>query len=126
MRHWVGAPIPPALAHEAIALVAAMRDGSLPHSETERVIKVVVRMTGASLEYYFVRPVDVLGLGMTARKVANFGTSSMVKTLNFGLGKMLHRVSHKQWLQIADLIDEALIEGAATPEQSRQGLARRD
>lgn len=110
MRNFVGAPIAPELAAEALRVAEAIKSGKLGPKDADQVIDVVSKMTEASMHHFFVKPIQTFGGGMTMRGFAEFGVSSASKAIRFGLKKILPKLKQEQWQQIGTLLDEALFD----------------
>lgn len=113
MRNLVGATIPPQLAAEALRIVEDIRGGRLTPKDSERVVKVIVKMSETVMHFFFMRPTEAFGVGMTLRGIVQFGVSSALKGISYGLGKIVPKLNQQQLLQLADFLDEALYDAGA-------------
>lgn len=113
MRNLLAAPLPPHLAESALRLAGQMRQGRLNARECAEVVDVVVEMTDHVVGYFFVQPVDAMGLGLASRKIAHWGVSSSMKTLHYGLRKALPRLDARQWRMVGDLLERSLVDAGA-------------
>ncbi|HEX4872329.1 MAG TPA: hypothetical protein VFV27_08455 [Nevskiaceae bacterium] len=112
MRNLVGAPIPAALAEKAARTVDSLRAGRIGSGQSDEVVEVICEMTEAVMGHFFVRPGEAFGLGMTLRGVIEFGVSSTVKTMRFGLRKVIPKLRPEQLRQVGDFLDEALYDSS--------------
>lgn len=112
MRDHVGAPIDAKLAERAVAIANRIRSGSIKPQQADEVVKVVCEMTEAAMIHFFVKPVKDFGGGITMRGLAEMGVSGSVRAVHFGLGKILHKLDQRQWVMVADFLDQSLVEVA--------------
>ena len=80
--------IDPVLASEVRDLVRRLRQAPQPRELKAEVAEMVVRLTSAGLEAFFLRPVERLGLGMVAQSTVRLG----LKTSSQGVGLVVRRV----------------------------------
>ncbi|TAJ50854.1 MAG: hypothetical protein EPN60_07410 [Nevskiaceae bacterium] len=116
MRDHVGAPIDAKLAERAVAIANRIRSGSIRPQQADEVVKVVCEMTEAAMTHFFVKPVKDFGGGITMRGLAEMGVSGSVRAVHFGLGKILHKLDQRQWVMVADFLDQSLVEVSGRPQ----------
>lgn len=107
---WVGAPLPPELAARARQLVVEIRAGTLTAAECDVVAETVIELTEVALRHSFQRPVKILGLNAALAGIVEFGIASSVKTCRYGVRKVMPKLKPTQWSQLADFIEDALIQ----------------
>ena len=91
----------PELAAAARDLVRRLRAAPRPRELREEAAEMVVRLTSAGLESFFLRPVERLGLGFVALSTVRLG----LKTSGQGVGIVVRR--------IFDGMDEEKLRGVA-------------
>lgn len=107
MRNIVAAPIPPALAEQAITLVREIQAG---RGNAGELTEVIGQMTEAVLNHFFVAPVAAIGVGAPLKRVVDLGVGGAVRGLRYGLNKIVPRLKPPQLRQLADFIDRSLLE----------------
>lgn len=110
MATLLGCPVDDALADEATAMVAHIRacDGDV--DDVSDITALISKLTEASLDYYFTRPVRELGAGRTLLGIVAVGNRGAQKVLRGGMQQVLSRLNQEQILQIADYIEECFYE----------------
>ncbi|ROH91026.1 hypothetical protein ED208_08635 [Stagnimonas aquatica] len=116
MRDHVGAPINAKLAEKALSVADRIRSGAIKPQQADEVVKVVCEMTEAAMTHFFVKPVKDFGGGITMRGLAEMGVSGSVRAVHFGLGKILHKLDQRQWVMVADFLDQSLVEVNGRPQ----------
>lgn len=113
MRNLVGAAIPPELAAAALRVVEDIHAGRLGPEDSERVVQVIGQMTEVVMHHFFVRPTEAFGIGPALRGVVQFGVNSAVKTIRYGLGKVIPKLDRTQWSQLAMFLDQSLYDAGS-------------
>ena len=108
MRNLVGAPIPPEMASEVLRIVDDIRGDRMQPGEAEQLVDLIGRMTEAVMRHFFVTPTRAIGLGAGLRGVVELGVNSSVKTLRYGLKKVIPKLNREQLGQLAQFLDESL------------------
>lgn len=110
MATLLGCPIDETLADEATGLVAEIRACGGDMDDTSRITDVISKLTQASLDYYFTRPVRELGAGRTLLGVVAVGNKGALKVIRGGMQQVMSRFNQQQILQVADYIEECFYE----------------
>lgn len=110
MATLLGCPVDDSLADEAAELVEDIRAQQGDIDDVGRVTAMIAKLTEASLEYYFMRPVRELGGGRTLQGVVSMGNRGAQKVLRGGMQQVLSRFNQQQILQVADYIEECFYE----------------
>ncbi len=110
MATLLGCPVDEALADEAMAMVEEIRACNGDVDDVGRITNVISKLTEASLDYYFTRPVRELGAGRTLLGIVAVGNRGAQKVLRGGMQQVLTRFNQQQILQIADYIEECFYE----------------
>lgn len=110
MATLLGCPVDDALADQATALVEQIRACNGDMDEVGRITDVITRLTEASLDYYFTRPVRELGAGRTLQGIVAMGNRGAIKVIRGGMQQVLSRMNRQQILQVADYIEECFYE----------------
>lgn len=105
------AEIPPELAGELKELVAEVRAAERPARHAGAGADLILRLTNACLDDYFLRSARELGLGMMGESAVRLG----LRTASGGIALFVRRLaglmSDEQVLKLADLMEEKLFEG---------------
>ena len=76
MRNVVGAPIPEAVALEALRTAEKLRSGKASPRDAEQAVEVICKMTDEVLNYFFVRPIERLGMGGTVQRMTRWASTT--------------------------------------------------
>lgn len=110
MQLFLASPIAPDLASELEALLVAIRQADDPTLHRAAAADLIIRLTDASLDYFFLRGVDRLGLGLIAKQATSLG----LKTASGGIALFVRRLGKTmtadQVRHLADLIEELILE----------------
>lgn len=110
MRNLVGAPLPAELAERVQAVIGQIRSGSLGPKNSGPVLDVIGQMTEAVMRHFFVTPLHTFGMGARVRGVVEFGIGSSLKTIRYGMGKVIPHLKEAQFRQLAQFLDDSLHE----------------
>lgn len=110
MATLLGCPVEESLANEAMALVEEIRAQNGDMDDVGRITAVISKLTEASLDYYFTRPVRELGAGRTLMGIVAVGNRGAQKVLRGGMAQVMARFNQQQILQVADYIEECFYE----------------
>lgn len=110
MKIYLAAPLPAELAAELESFLKKARELPDPTTLREGGADLIIRLTNACLDHYFVRSVDQLGLGLIAKQATNLG----LKTAAGGIGLFVRRIAGSmnadQIRKLADLMEELILE----------------
>ena len=110
MPYRFAAEIPDELAEELQELVAEVRAAERPSRHAGDGADLILRLTEACLDDYFLRSVRQLGLGMMSESAVRLG----LRTASGGIALFVRRLaggmSDEQVLKLADLLEAKLFE----------------
>jgi hypothetical protein len=110
MQPYIASPIPAELAADMERVLAEIRAAEHPRDHREAGVDLIIRLTDASLDYYFLRSVEVLGLGALAQQLTRMG----LKTATSGIAMFVRQVgksmTDQQILQLAEMIEGLVLE----------------
>lgn len=106
------AEIPPELAAELRELVAEVRAAERPARHAGAGADLILRLTNACLDDYFLRSVRRLGLGMVAESAVRLGLRTAGGGIALFVKRLAGMMSDEQVLELADLMEEKLFEQA--------------
>lgn len=110
MSTLLGCPIDEDLATQAQALVDKIRAADGEIGDTGQITAVISRLTEASLDYYFTRPVRELGGGRTVTGIVTMGNRGAVQVIRRGLKQVMNRFNREQILRVADYLEDSFYE----------------
>lgn len=109
MKYYFAAEISKKLAQEVEGTIDRMRQAASPEEHREEGAELILRLTEACLDAYFLRPVHTLKVGLLSEKATAFG----VKAAHRAIGLFVHRIagslSGAQVLTLADIIEGMLL-----------------
>ena len=111
----IAAEIPSDLADEARDLVARIREHEEPSRLREEGAAMVLELTRAGLDAFFLDPVERLGLGTMTRSMVRVGLGSAAKAIGVFVSRVVGSLSGDQVVQMAELVDGLLIDTEAGP-----------
>ena len=114
----IAAEIPSDLAAEARDLVGRIREHEDPAELREEGAAMVLELTRAGLDAFFLDPVERLGLGTMTRSMVKVGLGSAAKAIGVFVNRVVGSLSEDQVVEMAELVDRMLIETGegASPE----------
>jgi len=89
------------LRHRSDRILAAIETDEDPTTHTDALAELVVDLTEAGMEYYFLRPIRQAKLGLVARKTADYGVSGAIRLMAPMVRRILHHTSAEQLRTIA-------------------------
>lgn len=105
--------ISPELGERVEAVIEKLRSDSIPKAHVGELVEVVLEMTEVGLEYYYLRPLEVAGVGMMLRSSAKLGIAAAGKSTPMIVRTVVGGMSNDQLLKIANFLDEILIRSEA-------------
>ena len=103
-------PIPEHIKHNSREVTRLIRSQPRDRSVPARALQTIHEITDASLNYYFVRPMDMMKLGTFSRGLVKMGVSAGLGVLNTFGKKLLTSLSPEQLIVMADVIDNIVVE----------------
>ena len=101
--------IPRDLAVDAAGLIGRIRAAADPTALRPEGIELVMRLTAAGLDHFFLRAVRELGLGRMAETTTRLG----LKTAHGGIGMFVRRLAGgldgDQMLRLAEIVEEMIV-----------------
>ena len=93
---------------EAAALLEAMEQAGDPTQEREALGDLVVALTEAGLDYYFLKPLELAGAGFVASQSAGFGVASAKRLMAPVLRSIISGMDGDQLLIIGGFIRDVM------------------
>lgn len=109
MKYLFAAEISRELAQEVEETIEAVRASSSPEDHREAGADLVLRLTEACLEAYFLRPVRALEVGFVSERATTFGVNAANRAIALFVRKITGSLSGEQVLHLADLLDDMLV-----------------
>lgn len=85
-------------------------NSGVSHSQSALLVEGLNQFVDECLDYYFLRPVEMVRLGGVGRKVVNGGVSAIKKTAKLAISKIVSKLSNEELKPIAAYIDSMMIE----------------
>lgn len=110
MKIYLAAPLPDELAKELETFLRDARSLPDPTSLREKGADLIIRLTSHSLDHYFLRGVEKLGLGMISRQATSLGLKSASAGIAMFVRRIAGSMSADQIRKLADLMEELILE----------------
>lgn len=110
MKIYIAAPLSPELAKELETFLEKARTLPDPTSLREGGADLIIRLTNASLDHYYLRGVERLGLGLIARQATSLGLKSASAGIALFVRRIAGSMTAEQIRQLADLMEELILE----------------
>lgn len=110
MTTYIGAPISPELAQGLDEFFLKVRAAERPRDHRAEGVNLILRMTQESLDYYFLRSVDLLGVGSLAKKGVSLGLSTALRGISVFVKATGRAMSDEQIVQLTHLVEDLVLE----------------
>jgi hypothetical protein len=100
--------VPPELRERAEAVIEEIRRSSDPRSHRSELIEVIVELTRAGLQSYFLLPLERAAVDSVAYGTAKLGVTAAGRTLPTLVRRVVATLSEEQLRTIVDFLDESL------------------
>lgn len=100
--------IPPELATEARRLAARLRTHPRPRELAREGAEMVVRLTEAGLDGYFLRPAKELGLGAVALGTIRVGLATAARGIALVVRRLVGGLSDDELRRLADTFEDLI------------------
>lgn len=90
-------------------VLAAVREDGDPRPHVDELAAVVVEMTDAGLDFYFLLPLELAEAGAVARGTARVGIAAARRGIPTVIRRVVASLSDDQLLRIVDFIDDILV-----------------
>ena len=114
-RYRFAAELPEELGRELKELAAEVRAAERPSRLASRGADLILRVTQANLDYYFVRSARRLEVGMVSESAVKLGLRTAMGGISVVVRGLAHALSDDQVRRLAELLDEMLIEEPEPP-----------
>ena len=108
MKHHFAAEIPKELADEVRASIAQVRDAPAPRELAGEGANLILRLTEACLDSYFVRPVRAMKVGLVAEKATVIGVKAAHRAIALFVRRITGGLSDEQIRTLADQLEGML------------------
>lgn len=110
MTTYIGAPITPGLARDIEAFGTKVRAADRPRDHRSEGVDLILRMTRENLDYYFLRSVDLLGVGSLSKKGVKLGLDTSLRATGVFVKATARALSDEQIVQLTHLVEDLLLE----------------
>lgn len=110
MKIYIAAPLSPALAKELETFLEQARSLPDPTSLRETAADLIIRMTNESLDHYYLRGAERLGLGLISRQATSLGLKSSSAGIALFVRRIAGSLTGDQVRKMADLMEELILE----------------
>ncbi|MEM8994744.1 MAG: hypothetical protein AAGF23_08120 [Acidobacteriota bacterium] len=107
---YIAAPISPELAQEMDDLLRRIRASEKPSRLSREGADFIMRLTETCLDYYYLRSVKALGLGMVATQATRVGLKTAVSGISVFVKQASRMMSDEQVRTLADLVEDLVLE----------------
>ncbi|MEM1176780.1 MAG: hypothetical protein AAGM22_00420 [Acidobacteriota bacterium] len=107
---YIAAPISPEMAQEMDDLLNRIRTSDKPSRLSRDGADFIMRLTETCLDYYYLRSVKALGLGLMATKATQVGLKTAVSGISVFVKQASRMMSDEQVIKLADLVEELVLE----------------
>jgi hypothetical protein len=108
-RYRFAAELPEELGRELQALAVEVRAAERPSRLAGRGADLILRLTEANLDYYFIRSARRLDVGMVSQSAIRLGLRTAMGGISVFVKGLAHALSDDQVRRLAELLDEMLI-----------------
>ncbi|MCP4200969.1 MAG: hypothetical protein GY769_03455 [bacterium] len=108
MQYHFAAEIPESLADEVRQTIDRVRASSAPEEHSKEGADLVLRLTEACLDSYFLKPVRALEVGFVAEKATTVGVNAANRAIGLFVRRITGGLSGDQVLKLADLLEGML------------------
>lgn len=110
MTTYIGSPISPELARELDSFFVRVREAERPRDHRKEGVDVILRMTRESLDYYFLRSVELLGLGTLSKKAVKLGLDTSIRGISVFVKSIGRAMTDEQVVQLTHLVEDLVLE----------------
>ncbi|TAM11237.1 MAG: hypothetical protein EPN72_03945 [Nevskiaceae bacterium] len=108
MNAEVRSEISPELAAQALRMADDIRSGRLGPERHAEVVALIGKLTETTLEWFFIRPLDSLGVGFALRSAVKLGLASASRAIRIGFGQVIPKIHRDHWTKLADYLEESV------------------
>ena len=110
MTTYIGAPISPGLARDIEDFGTKVRTAERPRDHRSEGVNLILRMTRENLDYYFLRSVDLLGVGGLTKKSVKLGLDTSLRGIGMFVKATARAMSDEQIVHLTHLVEDLLLE----------------
>jgi hypothetical protein len=110
MKIYLAAPLSVELATELESFLKQARELPDPTTMRKEGADLIIRLTNECLDYYFLRGVEKLGLGLIARQATNLGLTSASTGIAMFVRRIAGSMNAEQIRKLADIVEELILE----------------
>ncbi|MCG8458126.1 MAG: hypothetical protein MI919_17755 [Holophagales bacterium] len=110
MQPYIAAPLPPDLAEHMEAVLGRIRSAERPSDHRADGVELIIQLTDACLEYYFLRSVTVLGLGKVAQQATRIGLKTAMSGIAMFVRQVGKSMTDAQILQLTHMVEDLILE----------------
>ncbi len=108
--HHIVAPLSADLHGQVVGIVESLKQSPDATRQAEDLLGVIMAMTEAGLDFYFISPLRRIGAGTMTLKAAQLGLASTRKGMKMVIAKVLKSLTHDQLLHLAEFIETVTFE----------------
>jgi hypothetical protein len=87
-----------------------LRNNPMDKQMPEKALRAIYEISQESMNFYFIRPLEILKLGALSRSVVNMGVNAGLGVLNTFGKQLISHLTKEQLVELADIIDSVLVE----------------
>ncbi|MEM6793127.1 MAG: hypothetical protein AAF725_04060 [Acidobacteriota bacterium] len=107
---YIASPLPDDLAEDFERTAEKIRAAPRPSRYSREGAELVIRLTEACLDYYFLGSVQKLGLGTMANQATRIGLKTAVSGISVFVKQLSKRMSDEEVLHMIDLLEDLMLE----------------
>lgn len=89
-------------------LITKIRNGQSPTQYVGALTDLVIDLTEAGLQFYFIEPLERIDVSSLTMKVASMGLNSTHKGMKMVIKKVLKKLSDEQVVKLSEFLEEIL------------------
>lgn len=97
------------LTRETLEVVANLRAEPTHRAHVKALAEIIMKLTDAGLEAYYLAPLERAKVGMIALGTAKMGIKTARQGISVVANKLIHSLKPEQLLQIVDSLDDLLL-----------------
>ena len=95
-----------------------MREAAEPSDVAPELVDLIVELTNEGLGQYFVRPLEVAGVGRLSLATAKMGIASAGKGIPIVIRRVIGAASDEELLELVGFMEELVVEAQVQTESS--------
>ena len=109
MEYVMATPISDEIAQQTFRTTNQVRENPKTNHHTEALVEVLYLITHASLDFYFMEPLELFNVRPIGRKIVTLGVQTSLGITNHTGKKLIRDLNSTQLIQLADWLDSMII-----------------